>query len=88
MDSAGVDRVIAVARGCVPNIPIIARAKDEPHAERLYLEGVSEAVPEPATPDRPPTEGADPRDPLAAPADPADPDPPDPANGEPPLLER
>lgn len=46
MDSASVDRVIIAARQAAPGISIIARAKDERHASRLYQEGVSEAVPE------------------------------------------
>ena len=46
MDSAGVDRVIAAARGLVPHLRIVARARDERHAAKLYEEGVTEAVPE------------------------------------------
>jgi CPA2 family monovalent cation:H+ antiporter-2 len=46
MDSSCVDRVTAAARKQAPKIPVIARAKDERHAARLYNEGVTEAVPE------------------------------------------
>ena len=46
MDSTAVDRVIFAARKASPETRIIARAKDERHAGRLYQDGVSEAVPE------------------------------------------
>jgi CPA2 family monovalent cation:H+ antiporter-2 len=46
MNSASVDRVIVAARLVAPALPIVARARDDAHATRLYLEGVTEAVPE------------------------------------------
>lgn len=46
MDSAGVDRVIAAARSLRPDLRIVARARDERHAAQLYVDGVTEAVPE------------------------------------------
>jgi CPA2 family monovalent cation:H+ antiporter-2 len=33
-------------RGWVPNLPIIARARDTEHAAQLYKAGVTDAVPE------------------------------------------
>jgi CPA2 family monovalent cation:H+ antiporter-2 len=40
------DEIVKVARRINPKIKIIARARDERHAMRLYLAGVTEAVPE------------------------------------------
>lgn len=39
-------RLAKRVRGWVPNLPIIARARDAAHAAELYKAGVSEAVPE------------------------------------------
>lgn len=41
-----VDEILQVARAERPDIKIIARARDERHAQRLYASGVTEAVPE------------------------------------------
>jgi Kef-type K+ transport system membrane component KefB/voltage-gated potassium channel Kch len=46
MNSASVDRVIAAARSLRPDLRIVARARDERHAAQLYVDGVTEAVPE------------------------------------------
>lgn len=47
MDNPGrVDEVVRVARNLRADLPIIARARDERHAQRLYAAGVTEAVPE------------------------------------------
>ena len=43
---ARVDEVTRTARGLRSNLKIIARARDERHAIRLYGAGVTEAVPE------------------------------------------
>ncbi len=40
------DDIVKVARAANPNLKIIARARDERHAMRLYQEGATEAVPE------------------------------------------
>jgi monovalent cation:proton antiporter-2 (CPA2) family protein len=40
------DDIVKVARAANPNLKIIARARDERHAMRLYLDGATEAVPE------------------------------------------
>jgi voltage-gated potassium channel Kch len=40
------DEVVQTARKENPNLKIIARARDERHAMKLYLSGVTEAVPE------------------------------------------
>jgi CPA2 family monovalent cation:H+ antiporter-2 len=40
------DEIIRVVRYLRPDIPIVARARDADHAHRLYLAGVTEAVPE------------------------------------------
>jgi CPA2 family monovalent cation:H+ antiporter-2 len=39
-------RITLRVRGWVPNLPIIARARDTAHAARLYKAGVTDAVPE------------------------------------------
>ena len=41
-----VDEVVRVARSLREDLKIIARARDERHAQRLYTVGVTEAVPE------------------------------------------
>ncbi|HYC99060.1 cation:proton antiporter [Brevundimonas sp.] len=41
-----VDEVVRAARGLRPDLILIARARDERHAERLYHLGVTDAVPE------------------------------------------
>ena len=41
-----VDEVVRVARALRADLKIIARARDERHAQRLYSSGVTEAVPE------------------------------------------
>ncbi|WP_421694179.1 cation:proton antiporter [Aestuariivirga sp.] len=41
-----VDEVVRVARSLRADLKIIARARDERHAQRLYTSGVTEAVPE------------------------------------------
>ncbi|WP_374331492.1 NAD-binding protein, partial [Aestuariivirga sp.] len=41
-----VDEVVRVARTLRADVKIIARARDERHAQRLYTAGVTEAVPE------------------------------------------
>lgn len=41
-----VDEVVRVARALRSDLKIIARARDERHAQRLYAAGVTEAVPE------------------------------------------
>ena len=41
-----VDEVVRAARGIRPDLILIARARDERHAERLYQLGVTDAVPE------------------------------------------
>jgi CPA2 family monovalent cation:H+ antiporter-2 len=41
-----VDEVVRVARALRDDLKIIARARDERHAQRLYAAGVTEAVPE------------------------------------------
>jgi CPA2 family monovalent cation:H+ antiporter-2 len=47
MDSpARVDEVVRTARSLNPKVKIVARARDERHAARLYGAGVTEAVPE------------------------------------------
>ncbi|NJC40510.1 CPA2 family monovalent cation:H+ antiporter-2 [Brevundimonas alba] len=43
---AKVDEVVRAARGLRPDLILIARARDERHAERLYQLGVTDAVPE------------------------------------------
>ncbi|HYC75083.1 cation:proton antiporter [Brevundimonas sp.] len=43
---AKVDEVVRAARGLRPDLILIARARDERHAERLYHLGVTDAVPE------------------------------------------
>ena len=45
-DHGKVEAVVAQARGLNPKIVIIARARDDRHAQRLYGSGVNEAVPE------------------------------------------
>lgn len=45
-NAAGVDAVVTTVRHEWKDIKIIARARDERHAMRLYEEGVSDAVPE------------------------------------------
>lgn len=45
-DRRAVDQVVAAARAERPDLLIIARARDAPHAAHLYRTGVSEAVPE------------------------------------------
>ena len=47
MDSPeGAEAVVATARALRPDLPIVARARDERHAKRLYELGVTDAVPE------------------------------------------
>lgn len=47
MDSpAKVDEVVRAVRAARPDVGLIARARDERHAERLYRLGVTDAVPE------------------------------------------
>src|SRR5690606_34070888 len=41
-----VDEVVAAARSLRPDLILIARARDERHAVRLYQLGVTDAVPE------------------------------------------
>ena len=41
-----VDEVVGAARHLRPDLILIARARDERHAERLYKLGVTDAVPE------------------------------------------
>ena len=45
-DPVQVARIARRVRGWVPNLPIIARARDASHAARLYKAGVTDAVPE------------------------------------------
>jgi CPA2 family monovalent cation:H+ antiporter-2 len=45
-DPVQVARIAHRVRGWVPNLPIIARARDTQHAARLYKAGVTDAVPE------------------------------------------
>ena len=45
-DPVQVARIARRVRGWVPNLPIIARARDTAHAARLYKAGVTDAVPE------------------------------------------
>jgi CPA2 family monovalent cation:H+ antiporter-2 len=45
-DPVQVARIANRVRGWVPDLPIIARARDAAHAARLYKAGVSDAVPE------------------------------------------
>ncbi|HYF22144.1 MAG TPA: cation:proton antiporter [Caulobacteraceae bacterium] len=47
MDAPGkVDEVVRVARAARPDLIVIARARDERHAQRLYQLGATDAVPE------------------------------------------
>lgn len=47
MDTPGkVDEVVTAARALRPDLILIARARDDRHAERLYRLGVTDAVPE------------------------------------------
>ena len=47
MDAPGkVDEVVVAARALRPDLILIARARDDRHAERLYRLGVTDAVPE------------------------------------------
>ena len=47
MDAPGkVDEVVRAARGLRSDLPLIARARDDRHAARLYALGVTDAVPE------------------------------------------
>jgi voltage-gated potassium channel Kch len=41
-----IDQILRTARNARPDLKIIARARDERHAMRLYEAGVTEAVPE------------------------------------------
>ena len=43
---ARVDEILRIARNLRPDLKIIARARDERHAIRLYQAGVTEAIPE------------------------------------------
>jgi len=43
---AKVDEVVKAVRGVRPDIVLIARARDDKHAARLYTLGVTDAVPE------------------------------------------
>ena len=45
-DPVLVARVVQRARGWLPSLPIIARARDTDHAARLYKAGATDAVPE------------------------------------------
>jgi CPA2 family monovalent cation:H+ antiporter-2 len=45
-DPVQVARIARRVRGWVPELPIIARARDTAHAARLYKAGVTDAVPE------------------------------------------
>ena len=45
-DPVLVARVVRRVRGWMPNLPIIARARDTSHAARLYKAGATDAVPE------------------------------------------
>ena len=45
-DPVQVARIARRVRGWVPNLPIIARARDTNHAAQLYKAGVTDAVPE------------------------------------------
>jgi CPA2 family monovalent cation:H+ antiporter-2 len=45
-DPVQIARIANRVRGWVPNLPIIARARDPAHAARLYKAGVTDAVPE------------------------------------------
>jgi len=45
-DPVQVARIAKRVRGWVPDLPIIARARDTAHAARLYRAGVTDAVPE------------------------------------------
>jgi CPA2 family monovalent cation:H+ antiporter-2 len=45
-DPVHVARIISRVRGWVPDLPIIARARDTAHAARLYKAGATDAVPE------------------------------------------
>lgn len=45
-DPVQVARIARRVRGWVPDLPIIARARDTSHAARLYKAGVTDAVPE------------------------------------------
>jgi CPA2 family monovalent cation:H+ antiporter-2 len=45
-DPVLVAQLAARVRGWVPNLPIIARARDTTHAAQLYKAGVTDAVPE------------------------------------------
>lgn len=45
-DPVQVARITRRVRGWVPDLPIIARARDTAHAARLYRAGVTDAVPE------------------------------------------
>ncbi len=45
-DTDGVEAVVAVARAERPDLIIVARARDAGHAERLYVAGATDAVPE------------------------------------------
>ena len=45
-DPVQVARITRRVRGGLPNLPIIARARDTKHAAQLYRAGVTDAVPE------------------------------------------
>ena len=45
-DPVLVARVVKRVRGWVPDLPIIARARDTEHAAKLYKAGATDAVPE------------------------------------------
>jgi CPA2 family monovalent cation:H+ antiporter-2 len=45
-DPVLVARIVRRVRGWMPNLPIIARARDTSHAARLYKAGATDAVPE------------------------------------------
>ncbi|MGN6849597.1 MAG: cation:proton antiporter domain-containing protein [Sphingomicrobium sp.] len=45
-DPVQVARIVRRVRGWVPDLPIIARARDTKHAAQLYKAGVTDAVPE------------------------------------------
>jgi CPA2 family monovalent cation:H+ antiporter-2 len=45
-DPVQVANITRRVRGWIPDLPIIARARDNAHAARLYQAGVTDAVPE------------------------------------------
>ncbi|MGE0023603.1 MAG: cation:proton antiporter [Hyphomicrobium sp.] len=41
-----IDAIVKAVRAIRPDVPVVARARDAEHARRLYLKGVTDAVPE------------------------------------------